>query len=51
MQTLFKKFVQKQLNKFTEKQFVQNIIIEVCADLLMLAMGVIIGYYFKTMLF
>jgi hypothetical protein len=37
--------------KFKKKQFVQNIIIEVVADLLMVAMGIILAYYVKTMLF
>lgn len=33
------------------KRFVQNLIMEVTADLLMLCIGVVIGYYFKTMMF
>ncbi|WCF11760.1 hypothetical protein NDS46_30925 (plasmid) [Paenibacillus thiaminolyticus] len=39
------------IGKFKERRFMQNLIIEVVADLLMLIMGIIIGYYFKTMLF
>ncbi|MFF2531550.1 hypothetical protein ACFVS2_21820 [Brevibacillus sp. NPDC058079] len=39
------------LVKFKQKNFVQNIVIEVVADLLMLAMGIIVAYYIKTMLF
>ncbi|WP_268808349.1 hypothetical protein [Paenibacillus tyrfis] len=39
------------VSKFNQKQFVQNILIEVIADLLMLALGVGIGYFFKTMYF
>ncbi|MBP1308741.1 MULTISPECIES: hypothetical protein [Paenibacillus] len=37
--------------KCKEKTFVQNILIEVVADLLMIGMGIIIAYYIKTMLF
>lgn len=39
------------VNKFKERKFMQNVVIEVVADLLMLIMGIVIGYYFKTMLF
>lgn len=39
------------LAKFKTKSFVQNLLIEVVADLLMLAMGLIIGYYFKVTFF
>ncbi|MGG1940397.1 hypothetical protein ABFY57_11975 [Paenibacillus polymyxa] len=33
-----------------ERKFVQNIVIEIVADLTMLSAGIIIGYYFKTMM-
>lgn len=33
-----------------KKQFVQNVIIEVAADLLMVFVGVIVAYYAKTMM-
>ncbi|WPS85458.1 hypothetical protein SMD22_02165 (plasmid) [Brevibacillus halotolerans] len=39
------------LAKFKKKQFVQNIIIEVVADLLMIAIGIVVAYYIKKMLF
>ncbi|MCC0566259.1 hypothetical protein [Brevibacillus borstelensis] len=51
MQTILRKLFQKQLNKLTEKQFVQNIIIEVVADLIMVAVGIILAYYVKTKMF
>lgn len=35
--------------RLKERQFVQNIVIEVVADLTMLSVGIIFGYYFKTM--
>jgi hypothetical protein len=48
----FKQNSMKQfMGKFKEKQYVQNILIEVVADFLMVAMGIIIAYYIKTMLF
>lgn len=33
-----------------KKQFVQNVFIEVTADLLMVAAGIIIAHYVKTMM-
>ncbi len=51
MQTLLRKLFQDQLNKFTQKRFVQNLIIEIIADLVMLIGGLVIGYYLRTMLF
>lgn len=39
------------MDKIKERRFVQNVVIEVVADLLMLIAGIVIGYYFKTMLF
>lgn len=39
------------LHKFTQKQFVQNVIIEVVADLLMIVTAIIVTYYIRTMLF
>ncbi|WP_281366016.1 hypothetical protein [Paenibacillus xylanilyticus] len=38
------------LGRLKERQFIQNIVIMVVADLTMLSAGVIIGYYFKTMM-
>ncbi|WP_283163818.1 hypothetical protein [Paenibacillus sp. 7516] len=38
------------LGRLKEQQFIQNIVIMVVADLTMLSAGVIIGYYFKTMM-
>ncbi|MDN4095602.1 hypothetical protein QYF48_22710 [Brevibacillus agri] len=37
--------------KLKSKQVVQNILIETTADLLMVAMGIVIAYYIKTMMF
>ncbi len=51
MQTILRKLFQKHLNKFNQKQYVQNIIIEVVADLLMVAVGIILAYYIKTGMF
>lgn len=51
MQTLMRKLLQKQLSKFTEKQFVQNVIIEVVADLIMVAVGIVLAYYIKVQVF
>ncbi|WP_275975557.1 hypothetical protein [Paenibacillus polymyxa] len=36
--------------RLKERKFVQNIVIEIVADLTMLSAGIIIGYYFKTMM-
>lgn len=33
----------------TRKQFVQNIVIEVCANLIMMIFGLIGGYYLRLM--
>lgn len=38
------------LNRFTEKQFVQNILIEVVADSLMVIIGFIVAYYVRISL-
>ncbi|WP_268893527.1 hypothetical protein [Paenibacillus xylanilyticus] len=38
------------LGRLKERQFVQSIVIEIVADLTMLSTGIIIGYYFKTMM-
>lgn len=38
------------LNKIQERRFVQNLVIELVADLLMLSMGIVIGYYLKTLM-
>ncbi|MED1646017.1 hypothetical protein P4U99_22985 [Brevibacillus agri] len=46
-----RKLVQKHLNKLTEKQVVQNIIIEVVADLIMVAVGIVLAYYIKVQVF
>ncbi|NOU53720.1 hypothetical protein HN020_02740 [Brevibacillus borstelensis] len=51
MQTILRKLMQKHMNKLTEKQFVQNIIIEVVADLLMVAVGIVLAYYIKVQVF
>ncbi|WP_285850498.1 hypothetical protein [Brevibacillus borstelensis] len=37
--------------KLKSKQVVQNMIIEVTADLLMLAIGIVTAYYIKSMMF
>lgn len=39
------------IQKFKDKNFVQDILIEIVADLIMLIIGIIIGYYLKAMLF
>ncbi len=39
------------VSKFNQKQFVKNLLIEVTADMFMLALGLGIGYFFKTMYF
>lgn len=39
------------LNRLKERRFFQNLVIEIIANLLMLASGVIIGYFFKTIMF
>lgn len=39
------------IQKFKDKNFVQDILIEIVADLIMLIMGIIIGYYLKSLLF
>lgn len=39
------------MNKFKQKEFVQNIVIEVVGDILMLVIGLIFAYYFKIMFF
>ncbi|WDH83352.1 hypothetical protein [Paenibacillus urinalis] len=38
------------LGRLKERQFIQNTVIMAVADLTMLSAGVIIGYYFKTMM-
>lgn len=40
--------VKNFLNKFNQKHFMQNTLIEVTADLLMLCTGIGIGHFFKT---
>ncbi|MGO4268882.1 hypothetical protein AB4Z22_03390 [Paenibacillus sp. TAF58] len=37
--------------KLSDKQFVQNIVIEVVADSIMLVCGLVVGYYIRTLLF
>ncbi len=39
------------INKFRERRFIQNLMIELIADLVMLIGGLVIGYYLRTMLF
>lgn len=36
------------LAKFKQKEFVQNLLIEVIGDFLMLALGLVAGYYIKV---
>jgi hypothetical protein len=38
-------------DKFANKEFVQNFTIEFVADVIMLVVGLIIGYYIRVMLF
>lgn len=38
------------LNKFTEKEFVQNILVELVGDILMITMGIAGGYFIKVAL-
>lgn len=35
-------------NKFKDKNFVQNALIEIVVDLLILCAGIIVGYYIKS---
>ena len=42
--------VKMLFERLKERQFAQNIAIEIVADLSMLSAGIIIGYYFKTMM-
>lgn len=37
------------LEKLIQKQFIQNIVIEVCANLIMMIIGLIGGYYLRLM--
>ena len=39
------------LDKIKERKFMQNAVINIVADLAMLIAGIVIGYFFKTMLF
>jgi len=39
------------LNKFKQKEFMQNLVIEVAGDIIMLILGLIFAYYFKIMFF
>ncbi|WP_279591741.1 hypothetical protein [Paenibacillus sp. F411] len=39
------------LGKLKERWIVQNLVIELVADLLMLSSGIVIGYYLKTLMF
>lgn len=39
------------VKKFRERRFIQNLIIEMIANLVMLIGGLVIGYYLRTMLF
>lgn len=40
-----------KLGIMKERRVFQNIVIEIVADLTMLTMGIVIGYYFKTLMF
>ena len=39
------------LNKFKQKEFMQNLVIEVAGDIIMLMIGLVFAYYFKIMFF
>ena len=39
------------LNKFKQKEFMQNLVIEVAGDIIMLILGLIFAFYFKIMFF
>ncbi|QCT01470.1 hypothetical protein E6C60_0749 [Paenibacillus algicola] len=39
------------VGKLKARRFVQNLVAEVVADLLMLSSGIVIGYHLKTLMF
>lgn len=36
------------IKKIKSKEFIQNSLAEIIADIVMIVMGLVIGYYFKT---
>lgn len=39
------------LNKFKQKEFMQNLVIEIAGDVIMVIIGLVFAYYFKIMFF